>query len=250
MKNIILFLIFMVLLYHVINKKNIECYENTTPLVVFYHIAAIGDWKSIVKEQLQLIKKTKLYDKCTNIYIGFLGNKKEILPFLDNKIKLIYHSVNVKEYEKPTINKLLEFSKNHNLHYVLYIHNKGSTNKLCNNINGQYYWRQLMNYWNIEKHTDNIYYLNKGYLTSGINIRNDHYSGNFWWANSNYIKKLNYINSDDRLAAEFWLLNKKHQVKNKHISLYGPYILSMYCSGLYGMKLNRKDYLNNDIQII
>lgn len=48
------------------------------------------------------------------------------------------------------------------------------------------------------------------------------------------------------MLAEYWLLKKK--VKNKNISLYGPYISSMGCSGLYGMKLDRNNYTNEDIK--
>ena len=150
--------------------------------------------------------------------------------------------------EIPTINKLLEFSKKNKKHYILYIHSKGVTNRICNKINGQYYWRQLMNYWNIENYKINIYYLNKGFLTSGINGYKNHYSGNFWWANSNYIKKLNYINSTDRLSAEFWLL--QNYSKNKHISLYGPYISSINCKGLYGMKLDINKHKKLNIKIL
>ena len=35
-----------------------------------------------------------------------------------------------------------------------------------------------------------------------------HYSGNFWWANSNYIKKLDMLSdSSERHAAEIWILS-------------------------------------------
>ena len=106
-----------------------------------------------------------------------------------------------------------------------------------------------MNYWLIENYQKCINYLNKSYLTCGINVSNDytHYSGNFWWSNTNYIKKLSPIlRPKNRLVAEYWLLTKK--VKNKNISLYGPYISSDGCNGLYGMKLSRKDYIHENIK--
>jgi hypothetical protein len=173
------------------------------------------------------------------------------LPYLNNKIDLIYHSNNIKEYEIPTINKLLTFSKTNPNTYILYIHNKGSTNRICNGINGQYYWRQLMNYWNITRFQDNINYLKKGFMTTGINYINNHYSGNFWWANTNYLRNLNSIISNkNRLNAELWLLDKNKRVKGKHISLFGPYISSVKCSGLYGMVLDLNNYKHKNIKII
>jgi len=220
-------------------------------IIIFYHICEMGNWKEIVNEQIALIKKSNLYDCCESINLSFLGNKNEILPYLNNKIKLIYNSNDIKEYEIPTINKLLNFCKNNNNeYYILYIHNKGATNRICNDINGQYYWRQLMNHWNIYNYIENIDSLNKGYLTSGINLmNNNHYSGNFWWANSKYIKLLDYItNKTDRMMPEFWLLSKK--ITGKHISLYGPYVTSVGCSGLYSTKLNISEHTNKNIKII
>ena len=251
---IIIFLLFycLFILNHILKKK--DNFDNKhNHIIIFYHIASIGDWKYILNEQLRLIKSSGLYHKAKKIYIGFLGNKEDILPYLNNKIDLIYHSNNIKEYEIPTINKLLTFSKTNPNTYILYIHNKGSTKKICNGINGQYYWRQLMNYWNITRFQDNINYLKKGFMTSGINYMNNHYSGNFWWANTNYLRNLNRIISNkNRLNAEFWLLDKNKIVKGKHISLFGPYISSRkdICSGLYGMILDINNNKHKNIKII
>ena len=194
----IVILVGLLVIYILLYKKHFNIYENfeKIPIIIYYHIAEIGNWENIVNEQLALIKKSGLYKKCDEIRIGFLGNKKNIFKFINDKIKLVYHSNNIKEYEHPTINSLLKFSKKSKKKcYILYIHNKGSSNKICNNINGQNYWRQLMNYWMIEQHNKCIHYLNGKFLTCGINkdINNTHYSGNFWWANSKYIKNLYYI---------------------------------------------------------
>jgi hypothetical protein len=50
------------------------------------------------------------------------------------------------------------------------------------------------------------------YDTVGCNYLenpNKHYSGNFWWANSNYVKKLSKITTNIRHDAEWWLLSNK-----------------------------------------
>ena len=172
--NIILIsLVIIILVIIIIKKYNIiyETYSNEIPIIIYYHIAEIGDWENIVTEQLDLLNSSGLYKKCREIRIGFLGNRCNIIKFIKDKVKLVYHSTNIKEYEHPTINSLLKFAQHCNQeHYILYIHNKGSTKKMCNNINGQYYWRQLMNYWLIEKYQKCINNLNKSYLTCGINV--------------------------------------------------------------------------------
>ena len=223
-------------------------------IIIYYHIAGLGNWKDIVKEQLECIKTSQLYDRCYEIRIGFLGKIEDIQPFLNEKIKLVNHSEHLEYYEIPTINKMIEFCKNNQEQsYILYIHNKGSTHKICNGIHGQKYWREMMNYWCVEKHLDMLYQLQSGYYTAGINLMGkNHYSGNFWWANSQYLAKSRYLRDQlgkiNRISAEFFLL--KHRVESRHISLYGPYINSIDCKGLYGRKIDKVEYSNPDIRII
>ena len=122
-----------------------------------------------------------MYNKCYEIRIGFLGNIEDIKPFLNKKIKLVYHDEHIKYFEIPTINKMIEFCKNTTEQYnILYIHNKGATNRICNGINGQKYWRHMMDYWCIEKHVDMLYALQLGYYTAGINLMDKKKNSLFW----------------------------------------------------------------------
>ena len=201
----LIFVFLIILICTLLYLKSIETFNNKNKIALFYHICELGNWKQIVDEQLNLIKSTGLYDKAESINIGFLGDKNNIIPYLDNKIKLVYHSNNKKEYEMPTINKLNEFCKNaKDEYYVLYLHSKGTSRD--NNIN-VLNWRRMMEYYLIENYKKCISFL-KSYDTIGCNIclqskpyecpidkekHSHHYSGNFWWANSKYIKKLKYI---------------------------------------------------------
>ena len=199
-------------------------------IIIYYHICELGNWKEIVKEQLDLIEKSKI--PYHEIRIGFLGNVENIKPYLSDKIKLVYTSENIKEYEIPTINKLVDYCKetNENNH-ILYIHSKGAMSNANN-------WRRLMNNWLIENWKMNIDCLKDGYDTCGILKMKDHYRGNFWWVNSHFIKfyKKKINNSNNRLKAEFWLLrnkttNHKCLLKPK-ISLkklYNGFIENEYC---------------------
>ena len=67
-----------------------EPFANEIPIVIYYHIAEIGDWENIVNEQLDLIHSTGLYKKCKEIRIGFLGTKRNIMKFITDKVKLVY----------------------------------------------------------------------------------------------------------------------------------------------------------------
>ncbi len=40
------------------------------PIYIIFHIATIGKWKSIVKEQMESLIESGLYDQCEGIYYG------------------------------------------------------------------------------------------------------------------------------------------------------------------------------------
>ena len=79
-----------------------------------------------------------------------------------------------------------------------------------------------------------------------------HYSGNFFWFNSNYLKKLDKINNIyDRLSAEMILFTKYE--KNKHISISNKNYFSdnIIKTGLYYFTNNYKTNIEDlDIAII
>ena len=224
---------------------------------IYYHVAQVGGWESILNEQINLIHSTGLYNLCEDINVGFLGDLSCIEPYITGKIKLAVHDSNLKRFEAITINMMLEHASNNvNQYDVLYIHTKGAGGVIRNDINGQYYWRQMMNYWMIEQHLTCIDYLRLDYATCGINSipkRNPtHYSGNFWWSSSDYIRNLSPLNgTEGRGKSESWLLDNSEAKKYKHISLYGPYISSKpHASdsyGLYGMILERDNYIKSQI---
>jgi hypothetical protein len=89
-----------------------------------------------------------------------------------------------------------------------------------------------MEYFLIEKWEDCILKL-KDYDTCGVNLNTElpsiktHYSGNFWWANSSYIRKIPrfdmtnctvpYVMGNPRGYCEFWLTDNNF---GNHFSMY------------------------------
>ena len=102
-------------------------------------------------------------------------------------------------WEIPTINKIRDFSiKNKNCN-ILYLHTKGILHN-NDNVND---WIEMMLHFLIDKKCISLL---KDYDTLGCNYCDNpkHYSGNFWWATSNYLSTLSDCmpNKND---AEFWL---------------------------------------------
>ena len=71
-------------------------------------------------------------------------------------------------------------------------------------------WRKYMEYFIIENYESCLVILDK-YDACGVNLCSNptkHFSGNFWWSTSEYIKKLTDLKDIDRghrWNAEFWI---------------------------------------------
>ena len=109
--------------------KNIN-YKQYIPIHIFIHICCIGDnWKDIFIEQINLIKKTGLYNITTKIHLGILGSINNINDeiFNDEKFEIEYIDKKINMYEINTINSIRNFceiNKEEEI-YILYIHTKG-----------------------------------------------------------------------------------------------------------------------------
>ena len=126
-------------------------------------------------------------------------------------------------YETPTINLLYQHSLQEDLDFnVLYLHTKGVKHNNNNvNVND---WIDYLTYFNITKYETCINYLQE-YDAVGVNLQNGnvetHYSGNFWWTKSQYIKKLTKCEYKNYNSPEFWLTEKN---TGKYLSLWNSNI--------------------------
>lgn len=178
--------------------------------ILYYHILTINNWEEIVDEQLMLIEESGLYDNLTEIQVSCLGCQIEtLLDLIEDypKARIAYCSETITEYEFPTLNLLYQDSLKEDF-IGLYIHTKGVS--FPGNSGGKY-WRDYMNYYNITKWRSCVHELENGYDLCGVKLvtfgDKQHYSGNFFWFRSDYIRKLNPVdtlNKNDRFNAEFW----------------------------------------------
>lgn len=230
--------------YFILNKildnkkknKDIPKITNTTPIYIFMHLCNYGNnWKSIISNQIMQIIKSGLYAQCEKIFYGCSCNNCE--EELENFLKK-YKKINklprqeTYVYENTTINKVIEFSKQqHKNVHILYLHSKG----VLGTSNHQNYWRDYMMNYNVNMWKVCVNLLNNNYNTVGVNLLyNPHYSGNFWWGRSDYIKKLDYIDKNNirnRMMAEYKILSKIE--KNKHINLSNEFWKSFKYRDIY-----------------
>ena len=209
---------------------------NDIPIYIFIHICILEDWREIFWDQINTIKESGLYEIVEKINLGIVGNIENLRDdiFNDNKFNILYIDSRVTLYESHTINFIKSFCDNIDKEvYILYIHTKGTRNAGNKEVTKS--WRNMMEYFLINKYNDCLKYLDI-FDTLGNNIINTycfdkneiainkdhtfHYSGNFWWSKKSYIDKLNYIELDltkksinTRYRAENWILSNYPNMK-------------------------------------
>ena len=193
---------------------------------VFIHIALLDGYKKRVEQYINLLKESNLFYSA-DINLCFVGDKNIDIDIDTNNVKIYRVSNNLTDYELPTQTLLYDYCNLFPDKKILYIHTKGVGKNINLCIED---WISYMCYFLITKWKQTILYLNE-YNTVGVDLREKptlHYSGNFWWANSNYIKTLpppndfknlkkypNSLNSE-RHNQEFWIC---YNTKN-HKSLW------------------------------
>lgn len=156
--------------------------------VIYFHVATIGEYQKIFDEIYNEILNSKLIDEIETMNICVVGkNTLNVQPH--KKIK-IHQDFYIETGEFFTLDLIKTFSESlQNNYKILYIHTKGVTtpNNPCIDD-----WRRYMTYFNINQYKDCFDTLNN-YDACGVDLVDQpviHFSGNFWWANSQYIKKL------------------------------------------------------------
>lgn len=218
-------------------------------LAVFYHLGAMNSaWDKIVTEQLSLVKSSGLADAATvNMCFAapdFAINEikiyiKQKFPFVNLLSSRVMSGKGEQEnlFEGQTLKEIQTYSKT-NDGYVLYIHSKGMLQYGSPPVND---WRAYMDYWMIEQWKDCIQKIEDDQVDAvGTNWTYEfypHFSGNFWWATTDYIKTLpNVLDRSlyydeslteklggHRFCYEMWLATNKPKVRSIHYSAVDHY---------------------------
>ena len=157
--------------------------------VVYIHVCCLHNYVEVFQALIRSIKQSGLYDVVDEIRCCVLGRMDVRVFQGDPKIRIHASSPDVSLYEVFTLNTLHQDCKYEEMN-VLYLHTKGITKS--DNLNVKC-WVQYMCFFLIHKHKQCLELLKEN-DSVGVNLHDDpvlHYSGNFWWATSAHIKKLN-----------------------------------------------------------
>jgi hypothetical protein len=131
---------------------------------------------------------------------------------MDPRIMVVHCSDNSQEFELPTLRLMHEFSLNSPNTKVLYVHTKGiSYPKGDSRYEPGLDWINYMLHFLCEK-SEHCLKLLDTHDVAGCNFSESpqpHFSGNFWWATTKYLKSLDTALLTDKMSAEWWLHSSK-----------------------------------------
>jgi len=190
------------------------------------HICQRGEWKRSLNMLLSELRKSGLYDATEHIYFCIVTDGPADTSFVLPKSRCMYMGA-PPVYERSTLlyTRSLAEADEEDVFYW-YLHTKGirwfGTERELNVID----WIQLLLYWNVTQWKTAVHALQQGYDTYGCNQTYDpvnHYSGNFWWATSRYLKRLPATIGSEYNDPEFWIMQSS------------PRWFCVFRSGLEGM---------------
>lgn len=153
------------------------------PLVCFYHVACMGNWKEVVKEQIKLIRGLETR-------ITMLGSEKDQQWLAtETGIRSITRLEDLKNYETPTLQAAWEWARAHPSGAVLYLHTKGVSKP---HNRARVAWRHLMGEHLVARWRKNLERLALADMI-GVNwceTPSPHYQGNFWMARADWLARL------------------------------------------------------------
>lgn len=193
--------------------------ENTTtpPIYGLYFICCIGDYKTIVAEQLASVRKNGLFHRTHTIFCFICQYEQDILDVLQpymSKLKIISTTENL--YEKYALSNFRKHIPSPSPYYLYYFHTKGVSRKQ----DVFHERRRNLDYFILEQYDVCLFWLNQKYDAVGTTLSQFpslHFSGNFWWAKSSHLDRLSkQAIGDSYLAPEMYICSNP---KGKYISV-------------------------------
>jgi hypothetical protein len=175
----------------------------------YYHIYADGPWEPIVEEHWDKLRDSGLLFMIEFFRVGVVGSEenrarvRELLPMLEIVAEAS------EGWEQVTLEKLLEGAQTFD-GAILYAHTKGawSTSELARQ------WRVSMTYDTVTRWrecVEALYTVDTAgpyWLKSHEPEHKDHkhfFAGNFWWARTDYLRRLDPPKNEHRFQAEGWV---------------------------------------------
>ena len=174
---------------------------------IYIHAYCRNHYSKIILDKIQKFRASGLFDAMDRLYIGFSGVRESDREFMDD-LKSFSSKISIMDYtwrqkfpdsECETLN-LMKFRAEMSDKNIpmMYCHTKGVSHQHPELIRRMSAWTRYLDLYTIHNWKENVEALNNHDAAGGNWIHNpSHYSGNFWWTNSNFLKTLPYLTQDN-----------------------------------------------------
>lgn len=185
-------------------------------MIAVIHSYCAFDYQKILVQKFRRMRTSGLLESLDKIYIPVVNYKKGIKFFED--YKKLSPKIEVFELESSfknecdTLNWLKKKFESEPNTPILYTHTKGVTQKHPTIKKNVDLWVKYMDYWCIWNWKECVESL-KSFDTAGGVFYGNHYCGNFYWLNSDYMKTLPTIDQEIHKninRGEFWIGCNSH----------------------------------------
>lgn len=172
-------------------------------LKLYYHLNPQPFWEQFTIERIDLMKSTGLWDAFDEIILCINYSDSIIEPLRtitdnDPRIRYVYSEDAVRPFGEQYTNRVLkkEVDSTNEHFFVCRVHNKGLNHYTGSDWPRNKILKDELDHNNIVRWQDCVKKLEFGYDAAGCNwVRQPwpHFKGNFWWATSDYIRKLKLL---------------------------------------------------------
>lgn len=220
--------------------------RRSTPIFGWLHIAIIGGWKAILREQLSVIERSGLLGVTDRIHAGVVGPDVD-LSWLPGWITIVKRDGSLEMGENTTLQALWDWSKTAPPGKVWYMHTKGASRGENAHITA---WRDYLTCFTVLRWKAASAVLDGPYDVCGCDytVRDDEwfkgvgnsvdpafgkgagFEGNFWWARTEYIAALpaDRVNlTQTRWGSEWAFIGagkpRAYELHGPHLNLYADF---------------------------
>jgi hypothetical protein len=158
---------------------------NPRDVRLFYHVACLGHWRSVVSEQMASFSSAGLAP--TIVALGSLeaiGDLRDLTRF-----GVAWAGEDVTQWETPTIHAAWQWCCEHPTGACIYVHTKGVSQP--RHETAETAWRRVMQHWVVDRWRTNLRHLSHAHAVGVGWLKNKRYfAGNFWMARADWIASL------------------------------------------------------------
>ena len=238
-------------LFRVYDRRDISKWEHepqsAKPIFGVYHIYCVEGWQRLVKRQVENLKNDGLLDATQRLFVSCISKNDSDIDELrriigSEKMEVVSFTDDARRYEYPALEKVLGVCRENDC-LVYYFHTKGISYQCVNTSDRLFLgfqanieaWREMLEYFVFAKWRVAVNTLNDSYDLYGCYRwpPRDYkmFSGNFWWINSDYGKRLpdfdEAVIETNRFYSEVWPMSHDGRVFSPFETIADLYFVRM-----------------------